>query len=187
MAYDNTSQVHMHADKDRASVVVVFDANTEAEEAVKKLKESSFDMTKLSIIGKDYQDEQHVVGYYNTGELTGYRGKFAAFCGGFWGPLFGSALFMVPGIGPLFVGGPLVGWIVGVLDGAAVAGGISVVGAALHNIGIPKENILKYENFLKSSRFLVIVHGSTGEVCMAWNILQYAKSIETNVHGAGHR
>ncbi len=55
--------------------------------------------------------------------------------GGFWGFLFGSAMFFIPGIGPLIVFGPLVGWIVGALEGAMVVGGLSALGAGLYSIG----------------------------------------------------
>ena len=36
---------------------------------VKTLQHQGYDMTKLSIVGKDYHTEEHVVGYYNTGDL----------------------------------------------------------------------------------------------------------------------
>ena len=55
------------------SVVAVFHAHTEAEDAVKSLQKAGFDMTKLSIIGRDYHAEEHVVGYYNTGEISQAR------------------------------------------------------------------------------------------------------------------
>ena len=87
-------------------------------------------MKKLSIVGKDYHTEEHVVGYYTTGDRMMYWGKLGAFWGGFWGLLFGSAFFWVPGIGPLLVAGPLVMWIVGALEEAAVVGGLSALGAA---------------------------------------------------------
>ncbi|HLO19164.1 MAG TPA: hypothetical protein VK192_01560, partial [Sphingomicrobium sp.] len=32
------------------------------------LQRSGFDMKKLSIVGKDYHTEEHVVGYYNVGD-----------------------------------------------------------------------------------------------------------------------
>jgi len=73
--------------------------------------------------------EEHVVGYYNTGDRMAYWGKLGAFWGGFWGLLFGSAFFWVPGVGQLLVAGPLVGWIVAALEGAAVTGGLSALGA----------------------------------------------------------
>ena len=69
-------------------------------------------MKKLSIVGKGYHTDEQVVGYYNTGDRMKYWGKVGAFWGGFWGLLFGSALFMIPGLGPILVAGPLVAWIV---------------------------------------------------------------------------
>jgi len=144
-------------------------------------------MKKLSIIGKDYHAEEHVVGYYNTGDRIGYWGKLGAFWGGFWGLLMGSAFFMVPGIGPSVVGGPIVGLIIGALEGAVVVDGISAFGAALYGIGIPKDSVIKYENSLKANQFLVIAHGTTGEIAQARDILQSSKAMETNVHRALHQ
>src|SRR6202451_4584374 len=120
------------------SVVAVFDEHAEAEEAVRELQKDGFDMKQLSIVGKDYHTEEHVVGYYTACDRMTYWGTLGAFWGGIWGLLFGSAFFWVPGIGPLLVAGPLVAWIVGALEGAAVVGGLSALGAALASIGIPK-------------------------------------------------
>jgi hypothetical protein len=47
-------------------VVAIFGTHTEAEAAVKDLQHSGVDMTKLSIVGRDYHTQEHVVGYYNT-------------------------------------------------------------------------------------------------------------------------
>jgi hypothetical protein len=47
--------------------------------------------------------------------------------------------------GPVIVFGPLVSWIVRALEGAVMVGGLSALGAGLHSIGIPKNNILEYE------------------------------------------
>jgi hypothetical protein len=121
-------------------------------------------MKKLSIIGKDYQTEEAVVGYYTMGDRVMAWGKTGAFWGGLWGLLFGSGFFLVPGIGPLFAAGPLVGWIVGALEGATVAGGFSALGAALYSIGIPKDSIIEYETQIKAGKFVVIAHGSQDEV-----------------------
>ena len=130
---------------EKNSVVAIFESHNQAEDAVRELQKSGFDMKKLSIVGKDYHTDEHVVGYYNTGDRMMYWGKLGAFWGGLWGMLFGSAFFFVPGIGPLLVAGPLVTWIVGALEGAVVMGGLSALGAALVSIGIPKNSVLQYE------------------------------------------
>src|SRR5579872_1523956 len=94
------------------SVVAVYHTHPEAEQAIKELQRGGIDMKKLSIVGKGYHTDEQVVGYYNTGDRMKYWGKVGAFWGGFWGLLFGSALFMIPGLGPILVAGPLVAWIV---------------------------------------------------------------------------
>ena len=140
------------------AVVAVYRSHSEAEAAVKELQRSGFDMTKLSIAGRDYHTEEQVLGYYNIGDRVKYWGKEGAFWGGIWGWLVGSAFFMVPGFGPLIIGGPLVGWIVGALEGALVVGGLSALGACLYSQGIPKNSVLLYETALKTGKFLVIAH-----------------------------
>ena len=57
------------------SVVAIFNTHPEAEEAIKELQRSGFDLKKLSVIGKDYQTDEQVVGYYNTGDRVKYGGS----------------------------------------------------------------------------------------------------------------
>jgi uncharacterized membrane protein len=154
------------------AVVGVYNSHTDAEAAVKELQKSGFDMQKLSIVGKDYHTEEHVIGYYNAGDRMKFWGARGAFWGGLWGLLFGSALFFIPGIGPVIVFGPLVGWLVGALEGAVVVGGLSALGAGLYSIGIPKDSIVEYETALKSDKFLVMAHGTADEGATAKRILE---------------
>src|SRR6266511_5624766 len=79
------------------AVVGVYNSHTEAEASIRELQRSGFDMKNLSIVGKDYHTEEHVIGYYNTGDRMKVWGKLGAFWGGFWGLLFGSAMFFIPG------------------------------------------------------------------------------------------
>lgn len=167
---------------DNNSVVAMFDQHTKAEEAVKQLQRASFDMKKLSIIGKGYHTEEDVVGYYTTGERMKHWGKYGAIWGGFWGLLFGSAVFMIPGIGPLVMAGPIVGWIVGALEEAAVVGGLSALGAGLYSIGIPEKSILQYETSLKAGKYVLLVHGTPDEVTRAKAILSTTGASETQLH-----
>ena len=102
-------------------------------------------------------------------------GRTGAFWGGLWGLLFGSAFFLIPGIGPLFAAGPLVGWIVGAMEGAVVVGGLSALGAGLYSIGIPQDSIVKYETQVKAGKVVVIAHGSPDEVSKAKGTLAATK------------
>jgi len=154
------------------SVVAVFATHDQAENAIRELQKDGFNMKKLSIVGKDYHTEEHVVGYYTTCDRMSYWGKMGAFWGGFWGLLFGSAMFMIPGVGHLIVLGPVVTWIVGAITEAAVVGGLTALGAALYSIGIPKDSILRYETALRADKFVVIAHGSPEEVTAARRIIE---------------
>lgn len=166
----------------KQSVVAVFHDHRGAENAVKELEKSGMDMQKISIVGKDYQTEEQVTGYYNTGDRVRYWGKTGAFWGGLWGLLFGSAAFFVPGIGPIVMGGPLVTWIVGALEGALVVGGLSALGAALYSAGIPRDSVLRYEVALRSDRYLVLFHGPAEEVEKARGILDQCDALEVDQH-----
>ncbi len=168
---------------DNNSVVAIFESHERAEDAIRELQRSGFDMKKLSIIGKDYHSEEHVVGYYTTGERMKYWGKLGAFWGGFWGILFGSAFFWLPGIGTVLVAGPLVVWIVGALESAAVMGGLSALGAALYSIGIPEDSIVRYETHVKNGKLLLLVHGTPEEVERARKLLGQSDATQTTVHG----
>ena len=164
------------------AVVAVYGTHIEAEAAVKELQRAGIDMRTLSIVGKDPHTDEHVVGYYNTGDRMKYWGKMGAFWGGFWGLLFGSGFFFIPGIGPILVAGPIVTWIVAGLEGAAVVGGMGALGGALFSMGIPKDSVVKYETALKSDKFLVFVHGTAENAAKAKQILDKASATETTVH-----
>jgi hypothetical protein len=62
---------------DTDAVVAVYDTHAAAEEAVKELHRSRFDVKKL--VGKGYHTEDQVVGYYNTGDRMKHWGKMGAF------------------------------------------------------------------------------------------------------------
>ena len=165
------------------SVVAIYDTHEQAEQAIKELQQAGVDMKSLSIVAKNQHTDEQVVGYYNDGDRMKYWGKIGAFWGGFWGLLFGSAAFAIPGIGPILVAGPLVGWIVAALEGAAVVGGVSSVGAGLVSIGIPKDSVLKYDVALKTDKFVLVVHGTHEAVIKAKDILAGTEHSSYTVHG----
>jgi uncharacterized membrane protein len=169
--------------KNMESVVAVYESHEQAEKAVKELQEGGLDMKSLSIAAKDTHTDEHVVGYYNAGDRMKRWGKVGAFWGGFWGLLFGSAMFAIPGLGPILVAGPLVAWIVAGLEGAVVVGGVSAVGAGLASIGIPHDSIVEYEVALKSDKFVLLVHGAAETVDKAKHILAGTQHVSYTCHG----
>ena len=164
------------------SVVAIYETHEQAEHAIKELQQAGIDMKSLSIASRDTHTDEHVVGYYNAGDRMLYWGKLGAIWGGFWGLLFGSAFFWVPGVGPLLVAGPIVGWIVGALEGAVVTGGVSALGAALFSIGIPKNSVMQYETEVKNGKIILVAHGTHEDVQAAKDILQQTGAVSTTIH-----
>ena len=165
--------------------VAVYETHTQAEDAVHKLSKAGLDMKTISIIGKDYHTEEHVVGYFNAGDRARFFGKLGAFWGGLAGMLFGSALMFVPVVGHIIVLGPIAATLAGGLQGAVLAGGVSALAGALTAIGIPKDSVLRYETAVKSDKFVVVVHGGAQEIQRAHEILTATASTDVETHASG--
>jgi hypothetical protein len=58
------------------------------------------------------------------------------------------------------------------------------LGAALSSLGLPREQVIKYETLLKANKYLVIAHGSAEEVERAKGILRRLESVETEILAA---
>ncbi len=145
------------------AVIAICTTHAEAEAAIKELKRAAFNVKKLSIVGKDYHTDKHVVGYYNIGDGIKY-----------WGTA-------IPGIGTVLIAGPLIGWVLRALEETVVTGELTAIGAALNSLGVHKDSVLQYETALKSSKFILLAHGTAEEVAHARCIIQTkrARSIGT--------
>ena len=169
---------------DSNSVVAVYSQHIDAENAINQLKKGNFNIKNLAIVGKGYHTEEQVVGYYTAGDRMKHWGKYGAFWGGLWGILVGSAVFLIPGVGPVVVAGSAVAWIVGALESAVVVGGLSALAAGLVSIGIPKDSALKYESSVKAGKFVLVAHGTAEEVEAARRILANSSAEAVSLHGA---
>ena len=167
---------------DASSVVAVYGSHTDAEKAVAKLSAASFDITKVSIVGKDYHSQENIVGYYTAGDRMKSWGGIGAFWGGIWGLLFGAGFFLIPGIGPVLVAGPVLAALVGALESAAVVGGLSAVTGGLVSLGIPKDSAVKYEAEVKADKFVMVVHGTAEELERARAILADTSPVSIEKH-----
>ena len=157
----------------------VFDTHEEAEIAIRSLVRAGVDVKTLSLVGKGIHSEEHAVGFYTSLDKIKSWGSVGAFWGGIWGLLLAPAVFFLPGIGLLAFAGPIVATLVGGLEGAVVVGGISALGAALLQIGVPKEQVLRYETAVKADKFVLMVHGSAAELIRARQVLSADSPLAT--------
>jgi len=148
------------------------------------LTAAGFEMKNLSVVGKGYQTEEKVVGFYSTGDRVKFLGVRGAFWGGFWGLFLGGLFMNIPVIGHVVVLGYLATIIFAAVENAVVVGGLSALGAALYSIGVPKDSVLQYETAIKADGFLVMAHGTAAEIARAKAILASAKPSQIDVHAS---
>ena len=168
------------------TAIAVFDDHRSAEAAVKQLAASGFEMKSLSVVGKGYHTEEHVVGFYNAGDRIKFWGRRGAFWGGLWGLFFGGMFVAVPILGHVIVLGYLAAAMISAIEGAVVVGGLSSLSAALYSIGIPKDSVVQYETDVKADSFLVMAHGTPPEIAHAKAVLGTHNPSRIDIHAARH-
>ena len=72
--------------------------------------------------------------------------------------------------------------VVAAVEGAIFVGGLSVLGAALFSIGIPKDSVIEYEETVKTDGYLVVAHGSAAEMAGAKAVLESGNPIRIDLH-----
>jgi uncharacterized membrane protein len=162
LAQDSASSVGGSAETIPDAVVAVFATEADLTAAIKHLEHEKYDMAAISVLGTGISQERHVVGFETQ---RTHAARWATW-GGLWGWVFGAFVF-VPGIGHVAIGGYLLFMLI--TAGIGATGG--ALGGALTSMGIPKDGIPVYETDLRSERFLVIAHGTPGEVDRARTLL----------------
>jgi hypothetical protein len=153
----------------------VFDTHTQADTAIRALGKAGLDVKKLSLVGRGVHSEELPVGFYSVGDKIKAWGGRGAFWGGIWGLLLAPAVFMLPGLGFVMFAGPVVLAIASAIEGAAIVGTASVLGAALSSLGMPKDAIMKYETAIRTDQFVLSVHGSADDAALAARVLDHLK------------
>ena len=154
-------------------IVGIYASETRAQQLVEKLIHEDFPMDRISLLSRagGAGDDMLGVTYHNTAERMKVWGKHGAFWGAIWGLLASATgLFVLPGLGPLLVAGPIVEAFSAALAGAAVAGGtmagaavVSHLASALHRIGIPEDELQQIEAAVEAGQYVVILHCAPNE------------------------
>lgn len=142
----------------------------EAEAAVRDLKDSGYDMDRVSVIAKDADkisghDSTRTEDVGNkaddgaaTGALTGGA------LGGITGLLVGLGALAIPGIGPILLAGAEATAIATTLAGGAIGAAAGGLIGALIGLGIPEEKAKIYSDRVGGGSFLVMVTGTAAEI-----------------------
>lgn len=163
--------------------VAIFETHDDAERALHALNNAGIDLRKISIVGRDYQTEEHATGFYKLGDRMRFFGGLGAFWGTLAGILLGAFVMFIPVFGHLIVLGPLASTIVAGLEGAALGGATGALVGALTAIGVPRNSAIRYELAVEANKFLVTVQGGRDDIERAEQVLGTAGSTSVETHG----
>ena len=142
------------------TVVGLFPTRAQAEGAVSDLKDAGFTREQIGVALNDLDEQRRLTG--DTGAEVAEGAATGAVSGGVVGGLIGLlGSLLVPGIGPIVVGGVLASTLTGAGIGAATGG---IIGA-LVGIGVPEADAAHFDQGLRTGGTLVTVDaaGRTGE------------------------
>lgn len=64
-------------------VIATFNDHRKVDSAVRKLIDAGFNPKNLSVVGRGYDNEEKIIGLYNTADGLGFWGRYGAFWGDF--------------------------------------------------------------------------------------------------------
>jgi hypothetical protein len=154
------------------TVVGLFNDRRHAEAAIRDLKAAGFTDEQIGVALQSSEGEAHVIGDMPVGgEGESQSGELAAkgaVSGGVLGGLVGLlGSLLIPGFGPVVVGGVLASTLTGAGIGAAAGG---IIGA-LTGMGVPEQDAQHFDLGLRSGGTLVAV-GAGNRTDEALAILQ---------------
>ena len=158
--------------------VGLFSTRAEAEQAMYQLRDSGFDMDKISVINRNIDidnvnEDMPIAGEKSKEEQAkggaGAGAIMGAATGGAMGLLGSLGILLIPGVGPVAEAGVLLANML--LGGGLGAAGGSLVGA-LVGWGLPENQAMYYNTRVYDhDEYMVLVEGSSTEIQAAKAIL----------------
>ena len=143
------------------SIVCICETHEQELGAMKNLHRAGIMPDTISAATRDVDSSLHTLDYYQLGDQT----------------------FTIPGIGPMLVTGPLSSWIATAFRSDTGDGEVSMAGAGLASLGIPRNSILQYDAVLKAGGYLLIVHGQPGDIATAIMVIGGTTHCSHTIHG----
>ncbi len=150
-------------------VGAVFKHSDDAHAVVEEMIKHDFPMDQVSVLHRAGGQGDDFLGIAYSDEKE--RFKVWGVEGAFWGSLGGllassAGLFLLPGIGPVLIAGPLLN----AVAGAAVGAGLMTTGAAathltigLRRMGIPEERLDMLHQAVAKGRTVVLINVGDGD------------------------
>ncbi len=155
-------------------VVAVYESGSDAEEAVRTLRQSGLTgESHVSIVRRHLDPQGAIAAQLDQGDDSLREAAVGSALGGLTGVAGAATLFAVAGMGVVLMTGPLV-----VLTGAIVG---ALLGA-MKGWGVHDQNIEEYESLVKDGKVLVVVAGEPLEVDKAQKVLKDTSANQVTMH-----
>ena len=162
----------MDKELQRNAFVEICGGYAEVEAALRTLQANGCGLNGVSVLGQDLSSGHEVVGCYQNGRAPRYWGPLAAFWEGLWELLGSWAVFSIPEFGGLLIAGPFVATVVASLENSSIFSGLTAIGSALYSLGLPLDDVVRYEACLKERQLLLIVQGAAAMVGKARRLFE---------------
>ncbi|WP_219729965.1 general stress protein [Sodalinema gerasimenkoae] len=169
--------------------VGIFATQSEAERALRDVKDSGFPMDRVSVIAKDknrpVSDDLHGGDEGNKADEGAAVGAATGgTIGTITGLLVGLGVLAIPGIGPIMLAGATATAVATTAGGAAIGAATGGLIGALVGLGIPEERAKVYKQRVAQGDYLVIVDGTEADITRAGKILKQGGIEEWGVYDA---
>ncbi len=145
-------------------LIAVYPNRESVNRALRRLHDDGFDLRDVSVIGRGFEAIEVPAGVVTTGDIAEATAEVGAVAGFLCGLAIGTALLVVPGVGPVFVAGSIPAALAGAAEGAVVGAVIGGLGGALVGWGIPAVHVRRYETHVKEGRFLFLARTDSAGV-----------------------
>ena len=167
--------------------VGVFPTRVAAEKALHELKNSGFNMDRVSVVTKDGDGAGKIEGATVRDEGTTARDKTGnkadegaeigavsgGTLGGLTGLLVGLGTLAIPGVGPIMLAGATATALATTVAGGTIGAATGGLLGGLAGLGIPEKEAKHYNDRVHSGDYLMIVDGSESEILRAETLLKH--------------
>jgi hypothetical protein len=155
-------------------VIAVFASPEAAHRAVEKLEPRGFGKRDVSLVTRGEESELDGTRPIDQGDRMEKDGLMGAAAGAALGLLAGSALLIIPGIGPVVFAGAMASGITG-----GVVGGLI---GAMGGWGVKEDHLRHYEQQVRDGKALVVVTGDPERLATAQSLLQDSPAEKVVLH-----
>ncbi|MEC4896145.1 MAG: general stress protein [Oscillatoria sp. PMC 1051.18] len=152
--------------------VGVFPSREATEDALHQLRETGFDMGRVSVIARDADGNNRIadaeVHHQNIGNKADEGAAAGAATGGALGTIaglfVGLGALAIPGVGPIMFAGAEATALATTLAGTAIGAAAGGLVGALIGLGIPEDRARVYGDRVSQGDYLVMVTGSDADL-----------------------